>query len=187
MNDAGMNDAGESKDFEPLLDYLRRTRGFEFTAYKRPSLMRRIQKRMQTVGIEGFADYVDYLEVHPDEFAQLFNNILINVTGFFRDESAWDLLRDEIIPKVIGEPGSRHSVRIWSAGCASGEETYSIAMLLAEALGRDAFRDRVKIYATDVDDDALGQARTATYAERQVQPVPALLLDRYFVARVVGR
>jgi two-component system, chemotaxis family, CheB/CheR fusion protein len=176
-----MSDAGESKDFEPLLDYLRRTRGFEFTAYKRPSLMRRIQKRMQMVGIEGFADYMDYLEVHPDEFAQLFDYILINVTGFFRDESAWDLLRDEVIPKVIGEPESKHIVRIWSAGCASGEETYSIAMLLAEALGRDAFRDRVKIYATDVDDHALGQARAATYTERQVQPVPPLLLDRYFV------
>ena len=136
--------------------------------------MRRIQKRMQTVGIERFADYMDYLEVHPDEFEQLFDNILINVTGFFRDESAWDLLRDEVIPAVIGELGSTQAVRIWSAGCASGEETYSIAMLLAEALGRDAFRDRVKIYATDVDDQALGQARAATYMERQVQPVPPL-------------
>jgi two-component system CheB/CheR fusion protein len=176
-----MSDAGEPKDFEPLLDYLTRVRGFDFTAYKRPSLMRRIQKRIQTVGIERFGDYMDYLEVHPDEFEQLFNYILINVTGFFRDESAWDLLRDEVIPAVIGELGSTRIVRIWSAGCASGEETYSIAMLLAEALGRDAFRDRVKIYATDVDDQALGQARAATYMERQVQPVPPPFLDRYFV------
>ena len=72
-------------------------------------------------------------------------------------------------------------MRVWSAGCASGEETYSIAMLLAEALGRDGFRDRVKIYATDVDDHALGQARAASYSERQVQPVPPDLLERYFV------
>jgi two-component system CheB/CheR fusion protein len=176
-----MNEAGEPKDFEPLLDYLKRARGFDFTAYKRPSLMRRIEKRMNGVGIERFSDYVDYLEVHPDEFAQLFNNILINVTGFFRDESAWDLLRETVIPHAIGDGPSTHTVRIWSAGCASGEETYTIAMLLAEALGRDAFRDRVKIYATDVDDHALGQARAASYTERQVQPVPPALLDRYFL------
>jgi two-component system, chemotaxis family, CheB/CheR fusion protein len=172
---------GEPKDFEPLLDYLTRVRGFDFAAYKRPSLMRRIQKRIQTVGIERFSDYMDYLEVHPDEFEQLFDSILINVTGFFRDESAWDLLRDEVIPTVIGELGPTRTVRIWSAGCASGEETYSIAMLLAEALDRDAFRDRVKIYATDLDDQALGQARAATYMERQVQTVPPFLLDRYFI------
>jgi two-component system CheB/CheR fusion protein len=176
-----MNEAGEPKDFEPLLDYLKRARGFDFTAYKRPSLMRRIEKRMNGVGIERFSDYVDYLEVHPDEFAQLFNNILINVTGFFRDESAWDLLRETVIPHAIGDGPSTHTVRIWSAGCASGEETYTIAMLVAEALGRDAFRDRVKIYATDVDDHALGQARAASYTERQVQPVPPALLDRYFL------
>jgi two-component system CheB/CheR fusion protein len=175
-----MNEGAEPRDFESLLDYLKRTRGFDFTAYKRPSLMRRIEKRMQAVSIAGFADYMDYLEVHPDEFAQLFNNILINVTGFFRDESAWDLLRETVIPALIGDPASNQPVRIWSAGCASGEETYSVAMLLADALGRDAFRDRVKIYATDVDDHALGQARTASYTERQVQPVPPAFLERYF-------
>ena len=176
-----MNDeAPEPKDFESLLDYLKRTRGFDFTAYKRPSLMRRIQKRMQTVGLESFADYTDYLEVHPDEFAQLFNNILINVTAFFRDESAWDLVRETVVPHAIRDASSNGAVRIWSAGCASGEETYSIAMLLVEALGRDAFRNRVKIYATDVDEHALGQARAASYTERQVQGVPAALLDQYF-------
>ena len=175
-----MNDVAEPRDFDPLLDYLKRTRSFDFTAYKRPSLMRRIQKRMQSVGIDGFADYVDYLEVHPDEFAQLFNSILINVTGFFRDETAWDLVRNTVIPMVAGEAAS-HAVRVWSAGCASGEETYTMAMLLAESLGRDAFRERVKIYATDVDEHALGQARSASYAERQVQAVPPALLDHYFV------
>jgi two-component system CheB/CheR fusion protein len=176
-----MNDPAEPRDFEPLLDYLKRTRSFDFTAYKRPSLMRRIQKRMQAVGLERFGDYVDYLEVHPDEFAQLFNNILINVTGFFRDETAWDLMRDTVIPMVIGDSGAAHPIRVWSAGCASGEETYTVAMLLTEALGRDAFRERVKIYATDVDEHALSQARSASYSERQVQPVPSALLDRYFV------
>lgn len=108
-----MNEGAEPQDFEPLLDYLKRTRGFDFTVYKRPSLMRRILKRMQMIGIETFVDYMDYLEVHPDEFGQLFDHILINVTGFFRDEAAWDLMRDQVTPAAIGEAGAGSPVRVW--------------------------------------------------------------------------
>src|SRR5262249_44987486 len=169
----------ESRQFDALLEYLKRTRGFDFTAYKRPSLMRRVMKRMQTIEIDEFGDYVDFLEVHPEEFSQLFNVILINVTSFFRDDAAWETVRDPVLPEVIatraGEP-----IRVWSAGCASGEETYAIAMLLAEGMGRDGFRDRVKIYATDVDEHALNAARLATYTEKQVDAVPRPLLDKYF-------
>jgi two-component system CheB/CheR fusion protein len=85
-----------------------------------------------------------------------------------------------VVPAVVGRENLSNSIRVWSAGCASGEETYSIAMLLAEALGRDAFANRVKIYATDMDEQALGQARAATYSERQVQAVPPELLGKYF-------
>src|SRR5437016_1370447 len=90
-----------SGDFEELLRYLKRTRGFDFTGYKPTSLDRRIRKRMQTVGVEAYPDYVDYLEVHPDEFAELFNTILINVTGFFRDPPAWEYLAAEIVPQIV--------------------------------------------------------------------------------------
>src|SRR5437879_3593548 len=96
-----MTEATDAPGFEVLLEYLKRTRGFDFAAYKRPSLMRRIQKRMQAVGISGFTAYVDYLEVHPDEFVELFNVILINVTAFFRDEASWEYLRGEALPPVI--------------------------------------------------------------------------------------
>ena len=116
--------------------------------------------------------------MHQEEFGQLFNVILINVTSFFRDDLAWDFLRDEVVPSLIDGVGP---VRVWSAGCASGEETYSVAMLLAEALGRDRFRDRVKIYATDIDDEALNQARAATYTDKQVATVPPAFLEKYFV------
>jgi two-component system CheB/CheR fusion protein len=168
-----------SNEFETLLEYLNRTRGFDFNAYKRPSLMRRVEKRMQMVGITGFGDYTDYLEVHPEEFGQLFNVILINVTGFFRDETAWEYLRDEVIPDLLAARPNE-PLRVWTAGCASGEETYSIAMLLAEALGREAFRDRVKIYATDVDEQALTQARAASYSDKQMADVPKTLAEKYF-------
>jgi two-component system CheB/CheR fusion protein len=123
------------REFDALLDHLRRTRGFDFTAYKPPSLMRRIDKRMQDVNIKSFADYIDYLEVHPDEFGQLFNVILINVTSFFRDEMAWDFLREHVVPEMIANRRA-DAVRIWTAGCASGEETYSIAMLFADPSAR---------------------------------------------------
>src|SRR5215831_17152020 len=109
-------------EFDGLLDYLRRTRGFDFNAYKRPSLMRRVEKRMQHVNIQRFGDYTDYLEVHPEEFGHLFNVILINVTSFFRDEAAWDYVRGEVVPAVVAAR-DHQPLRVWTAGCASGEET----------------------------------------------------------------
>lgn len=175
-----MNIQNSPRDFEALLDYLKMSRGFDFTGYKRASLMRRIDKRRQEVGIEGYDNYQDYLEVHPEEFAELFNTILINVTGFFRDPSAWEYIRSEVIPRIIARKKENDPIRIWSAGCASGEEAYTIAMALAEALGIDQFRDRVKIYATDVDEDALNKARHATYTTKEVIGIPPLLLEKYF-------
>jgi two-component system, chemotaxis family, CheB/CheR fusion protein len=173
-------DADAAAEFEALLAYLKVSRGFDFTAYKRTSLMRRVQVRMQTLGISRFAAYLDLLQVDAEEFTRLFNTILINVTSFFRDPANWEYLRDEILPDLIGAPGVTTPIRVWSAGCASGEEAYSIAILLAEAMGSDAFRERVKIYATDVDEEALAQARPAVYGARAVEDVPAPLLERYF-------
>src|SRR5215470_15498274 len=164
---------------EALLDYLKTTRGFDFAAYKRSSLMRRIQKRQQGVGIESYAQYQTYLEAHPEEFGLLFNTILINVTSFFRDQEAWAFLTSQIVPRILGGRADS-AIRVWSAGCASGEEAYTLAMVLAEQLGIEAFRRRVKIYASDVDEEALMQARHATYTASQVQEVPAELLARYF-------
>ena len=168
------------QDFEALLDYLKRTRSFDFSAYKWPSLKRRILKRVSEVGCDGFSEYADYLEVHPDEFMPLFNTILINVTYFFRDDAPWDYLRKEIIPKIIEDKKRSEPIRVWSAGCASGEEAYSIAMILADALGEEQFRERVKIYATDVDEEALTEARAGAYSAKKVEAVPKEFLEKYF-------
>jgi len=172
---------GQGAMFEKLLVYLKRHRGFDFTDYKRSSLRRRIRKRMSVVKIDDFEDYQDYLEVHPREFEFLFNTILINVTSFFRDKPAWDYLAEEIVPRALEARGSDGDIRVWSAGCASGEEPYSVAMMLAEALGVEQARRRVKIYATDVDEVALAQARQAVYSAADVEPVPPHVLDKYFV------
>ena len=168
------------RDLEVLLDYLKRSRGFDFTGYKRASLARRIRKRMQSVDVRDFADYVDFLEVHPEEFAVLFNTILINVTHFFRDEGAWEYFATEVLPQLLAKKSAGSPIRVWSAGCASGEEAYTLAMVLCEALGLESFKERVKIYATDVDEEALAKARQAIYSEREVEGVPPGLLKKYF-------
>jgi two-component system, chemotaxis family, CheB/CheR fusion protein len=175
-----MDGSSAEHDLEVLLDYLRRSRGFDFTGYKRSSLSRRVQKRMQAVQVSSYLDYLDYLEVVPDEFTHLFNTILINVTGFFRDPAAWQYLREEIVPQILARKEPGEPMRIWSAGCASGEEAYTLALLMAEALGKEDIRDRVKIYATDIDEEALNQARAARYSQREVEGVPPELLGRYF-------
>ena len=175
-----MNEEQNDPAFEALLDYLNRTRGFDFTGYKRPSLIRRVQKRVAMVGVENFSDYMDYLEVHPEEFLHLFNTILINVTYFFRDDLAWDYLKEEVVPRIIANKNDNEAIRVWSAGCASGEEAYTAAMVLAEVLGEDQFHERVKVYATDADEEALTQARAASYTAKQVEAIPADLLEKYF-------
>ncbi|MBU2664402.1 PAS domain S-box protein [Actinoplanes bogorensis] len=174
----------ESADptFEALLVYLKEARGFDFTGYKRSSLTRRVDRRMSQVGASAYPDYVDYLQVHPDEFTALFNTILINVTGFFRDPEAWEYLSDEVLGPLVAAKPADSPIRIWCAGCASGEEAYTLAIAMAEVLGIEAFKSRVKIYATDVDEEQLNEARQATYSDRQMESVPAELVGRYFEA-----
>ena len=171
----------DDEGLERLLDYLKDAREFDFTGYKRPTLQRRIGKRMEEVGIADYAAYTDYLEANPREFGELFNTILINVTGFFRDPEAWDHLAQETVPKLLAAIPEDEPVRVWSAGCASGEEAYTIAIVLLEALGEEAFKQRAKIYATDIDEEALAEARAATYSQEALKDVPPELVKRYFV------
>jgi two-component system, chemotaxis family, CheB/CheR fusion protein len=170
------DDAG----LQPLLEYLKRNRGFDFTGYKRSSLERRIRKRMQEVGTGSYDEYQDHLEVTPDEFTALFDTILINVTGFYRDKAAWNYVSEEVVPKVLKDVRSPEPIRVWSAACATGEEAYTLAMVLAGALGEDDFRRRVKIYATDVDEDALTRARQGVYPSDSLKPLPPGHADKYF-------
>jgi len=127
-----------SKDvtLKELLQELAEERGFDFRGYKKTTLERRFRKRMFEVNQGSYADYAVYVRQHPEEINQLLNTILINVTEFFRDLPAWEILRHEILPTLLKPLKPGHSFRVWSAGCASGEEAYSIAILLAEHFGR---------------------------------------------------
>ncbi|MEU8633984.1 CheR family methyltransferase [Amycolatopsis sp. NPDC048633] len=167
-------------EFESVLAYLKESRGFDFTGYKRSSLVRRVRRRMTQIGIDSYPEYIDQLQVNAEEFVALFNTILINVTGFFRDPEAWDYLREHVVPSLLAERSPEEPVRVWSAGCAGGQEAYSLAMLFADAIGIDAFRKRVKIYATDVDEEALVQARQAAYTPAEIEGLSEGQLEQYF-------
>jgi two-component system CheB/CheR fusion protein len=179
-----MNERAPEQDadagLEELLEFLRDARGFDFTGYKRSTLGRRIRKRMTDAGMDGFAEYRDLLETDADEFRTLFNTILINVTSVFRDPEAWDLLRREVVPQVIAEAAPEDEIRVWSAGCSSGEEAFSLATVFAEALGIEEFQRRVKIYATDVDEEALREARSGLYTSKALELLPPDLRESYF-------
>ena len=159
---------------------MRETRGSDFAGYKRTTLQRRVKRRMILLDLATFGEYKDYLELQPEEFGQLFDSLLINVTGFFRDPLAWQALREQVLPELFSAKGVKTPIRVWSAGCATGEEAYTLAIVLAEALGHDEFRERVKIYATDLDEDALQQARAGAYDASALADVPEKLRDTYF-------
>src|SRR5947209_10850656 len=150
-----MTEATADTDLDSFLEFVNQARGFDFTGYKRPSVQRRVTKRMNEVGVDSYENYIDFLELHPEEFGSLFNAILINVTGFFRDQPTWDYLSSEIVPALIKVLPPDSPIRVWSAGCASGEEAYTLAMVMARVLGDREFQERVKIYATDIDEGAL--------------------------------
>jgi two-component system CheB/CheR fusion protein len=171
-------DSDDERAFAAVIEHIHRARKLDFSGYRRSSVVRRIRRRMQAVGIESPAEYLAYLESCPDEIPQLFETLLINVTSFFRDPPAWQALADRL-PSII-DVGGTGPVRVWSAGCSSGEEPYTIAMLLAELLGPEAYGERVKIYATDIDEQALAHARQGAYAPKTLDAVPPALVEKYF-------
>jgi len=165
---------------EDLLAFVRDARGFDFTGYKRSSLARRIRKRMHEAGAADYVDYRDRLESSAEEFGLLFNTILINVTGFFRDTETWTFLQREVMPELLAGVDREREIRVWSAGCASGEEAYSLAMAFSEALGVEETAKRVKIYGTDVDEDALRDARVGLYSAKALEALSPELKEKYF-------
>jgi len=168
-------------ELEDLLAYLDEARGFDFTGYKRASLSRRIRKRMNDVGAPDIRSYRDFLEAQPGEFVELFNTILINVTGFMRDADAWHQVTRTVLPEILDRKGEEDAIRFWSAGCSTGEEAYSLAIALCDAIGDEHFRRCAKIYGTDADEDALVQARQARYPLDSVtSALRPEQIERYF-------
>ena len=183
-DEAGVERGAEVADpgFRKLLEKLNLEHNFDLRQYREGSLLRQVRRRMHQVHITDFEDYIRYLDGSRNEYAALLNVILINVTRFFRDPEAWRLIRERILPGLIEEAATTHSLRLWSAGCSSGEEPYTLAMLVAECLRGSQNDYDVKIYGTDIDEDALATARAGLYRLEALKDVPRELFDGYFVA-----
>src|SRR6516162_1195113 len=143
------------EDFDDLLLMLKETRGFDFTGYKRSTLQRRVHRRMALVNIATFNEYRDYLELQPDEFTLLFDSMLINVTSFFRDPTAWEALSGKVLPELLSAKSPKSPIRVWSAGCATGEEAYTPGVVLVEARAPAHSQGREKFPPPDLDEAPL--------------------------------
>jgi two-component system CheB/CheR fusion protein len=158
---------------------LRARLGHDFSQYKQSTLVRRIQRRMQVLQIDNVLEYIERLRQEPSQLDLLFRDLLIGVTQFFRDPEAFAALEREVIPKLLENRRSEEQVRIWVLGCATGEEAYSIAILVKEAMIKREATPQVQIFATDLDDRAVTTARHGRY-RKPVSGVPPERIARWF-------
>ena len=171
------------KELQRLLEKVYRERGFDFREYKESTLTRRLGRRLRARGAKTYTNYARVLDQDPTEYDKLFDDLTINVTSFFRDDMAFQALEEVVLPALIHASRITHHVlRIWSAGCATGEEPYSLAMLMLEHLGEDIGRWDVTILATDIDAKALARAREGVFGPKDVEGIRPARLKRYFVA-----
>jgi two-component system CheB/CheR fusion protein len=180
----GINLPATDKVEDPLRDLLTQVSAqtsIDFRNYKPSTILRRVGRRMAVTRNASIRDYSDFLVTHPDEIHELVKAFLIKVTGFFRDPEAYDVLKQTVIPELVNKAKENgKTLRFWSAGCATGEEAYSLALLLAEYLGSDFPEWNVKIFATDLAADAINFARRGIYPENVLDDLPIEYRERYF-------
>jgi two-component system CheB/CheR fusion protein len=164
-----------------ILMQLRTNSGHDFSLYKKSTITRRIQRRMLQIGVEDTEGYIRHMKTHPSEVTSLFKELLINVTNFFRDPEAFVLLKQEILPALLIDKPADYVFRVWVAGCATGEEAYSIAMVLRELMDENHFQFKVQLYATDLADDIVTIARAGFYTPNITQDVSPERLHRFFL------
>jgi two-component system CheB/CheR fusion protein len=163
-----------------ILAVLRARTKYDFRGYKEGTLQRRVERRMGLHHITSVRTYVDFLRAHPAEADQLFKDLLIGVTSFFRDPPAFEELATKVLAALVKQADAETPIRIWVPGCATGEEAYSIAILAAEQVAAAESACRVQVFATDIDDDALEIARGGVYPENIALDVTPQRLKRYF-------
>ncbi|MBK8978088.1 MAG: PAS domain-containing protein [Planctomycetes bacterium] len=164
-----------------ILKLIERSTGRDFSGYKRSTILRRVERRMHLRGLSDLGEFADLLEQDPDETGTLHRDFLISVTRFFRDTDAFELLRRNIVPQLLRDLPQDSTLRVWCAGCATGEEAYSLAMLIVEAAEELGTTRDVRIFATDVDDEALSFAGGGLYPKSIVADVSPERLERFFV------
>jgi two-component system CheB/CheR fusion protein len=172
-------DAEALGDADALLDYLSERLRFDLGSYRRASLLRSIQRRISCAGITNFEAYRDHIAADAREFARLRESILVHWTWFARNPSAWNCLHGHLQRALIEKPPDE-PFRVWSAGCSTGEETYTLAIVLAEILGMVGFRRQVRIFGTDVSASAVGVARAGVYPKERSEGLARDLFTKYF-------
>ena len=175
----------EKSALETIFAVLRKATGKDLAGYKKPTLLRRIRRRMALQRIDEIADYAGYLESHPAEVLELYQDLLINVTSFFRNPEIFAALRRDVFPRLLRDRAADAPVRVWVPGCSTGEEAYSIAICLLESLDDVAAGPPIQIFGTDVRDGAVDKARAGIYLENIASDVSPERLARFFV-RVDG-
>jgi two-component system CheB/CheR fusion protein len=178
--------AGTSDEVNRILMALRNRTGVDFRGYRRGTVDRRILRRMLLHRQDTPGSYVEYLRDNPQEIDELYDDLLIGVTSFFRDPDAFEALQRDHIPKMLATHPPDRPVRVWVAGCAGGEETYTVAMVLLETLGDDAADAPIQIFATDLSDKSIAKARAGLYPDGIEATVSAERLRRFFVKEEMG-
>lgn len=163
-----------------IFTQLRVRTGHDFSNYKRPTLLRRIERRISIRNLPDLPAYALFIQQNPDEITALLKDLLISVTNFFRDKKAFDILKDDVLPAIIRGKTSEEQVRIWVAGCATGEEAYSMAILCAEEVLSVIDAPKIQIFATDIDEAAINQAREGYYSVNDAADVSVDRLRRFF-------
>ncbi|MCS6968095.1 MAG: chemotaxis protein CheB [Cytophagales bacterium] len=170
----------KTDSLQQIFRLLSKKTGTDFSQYKPTTILRRLEKRLDMLRLSSIDEYLSYIESHPEEVETLFKMILIGVTSFFRDTEAFAEL-EKYLAKIIASKTLGDSIRIWVPGCASGEEPYSIAILLAKLLGNQLSSYNIQIFATDIDDRAIAYARRGCYTEQALIHVDKEIIDTFFV------
>jgi len=165
---------------EEVSQLLRSHSGHDFAGYKSKTFLRRVGRRMQVVQQKSIEDYIGLLRRDPAEVMALFRDLLINVTEFFRDTEAFHALEEQVMPRLFDQRGADETIRLWVPGCATGEEVYSLGILVRERLDGLTSGPRVQIFATDIDEAALGVARAGRYPEQLLRGLTAGRKRRFF-------
>ncbi|MGH8796561.1 MAG: CheR family methyltransferase, partial [Caldimonas sp.] len=170
-----------------IMSLLRKRTGHDFKHYKRATVLRRIERRLQVNGVSSLPAYLDFLNAHSAEAKFLLDDMLIGVTNFFRDRPAFEALERDVIPTLFAESSGEHEqVRAWVPGCSSGEEAYTLAVLLCDARSRAERTREIQIFASDIDEDALAIGRQGRYPDSIVADMPPAYLRQYFSKEVNG-
>ncbi|MGZ8937988.1 MAG: chemotaxis protein CheB [Limisphaerales bacterium] len=177
---------GNSEAYKKILLLLRNYRGVDFSVYKPNTLQRRIARRMVLSKKKNLGDYADFLKGNAKELDPLYSDILINVTNFFRNEDAYEVLKRKVFTSLLQNPREDDSVRVWSLGCSTGQEPYSIAMAYTEFCDNIPRAPKLQVFATDINETVLEKARLGLYSKSQVADLSPQRLKRFFVEEKGG-